>query len=1178
LRSLFPYFRKISIAAAIFLSAGGSAFTQLPDFHVQLLNESNGIQTANITALARDADGFLWVLSNRMVQRYDGQSARRIEVRGEELLDIAVDSANRVWVSSATGIKKYVSDHRGFEEVRILGSAGARFNKLHVGRNKQVWAMSATGLYVYNETQQAFEPYNIKGLTATRFDRRLLYGPADQLFFTSGPAVYIWNTATKTLKEIPFKNVRNITALTDNIAWLTDWNLQSYELNISAGTVTPIQASQFEPSLTSPFVLIKNAFRLSGDDYFVSANHGCYCYNISTRIFRKCSLYHNGIRLRDDENAFPNYMDRERNFWMILDEGIVFFRPHVHTIGWLRSQGTRDNNWNNDIRSIAEDEQGNLWLATLNGFTRLNIVTGESKSYRPVSFYSGYSFPSVRGLVYDGRNLIVGPTHGGVLIFDPVTEKFRKPVIVGDNKDSLQQAIETEFISRIYTRKDGTHLVLARSGTYLIYDHDYKIRALSFAGASSNVQAVAEDSRGNTWFGSYNGLICTNDSFRVLFTDTSFAPSNYITALLMTNDTAMLAGAVGLFEMRYSNGRTHRKMIVPELSNQRIHVLFRDKLGKYWIGADNGLYRYTEYTGKLEWFDVADNVQNKRFNPNSVMRSANNYVFLGGYNGLNYFIPEKITSRAEKLNVIVSGLRVNQDDSSYLNTVSPVSLRHYQQSIEFRFTTPYFYNPQKVQYRYRMQGLDSGWVDNGRNNTVRFSALNPGNYTFRVAASLDGINWFEGKRSYSFVIHSAFWQTGWFIAACVLLVAGIVYAFFNASKKRMQRREMQKMIDYFALSGHDHSTVDDILWDIARNCISRLDFEDCVIYLLDDERKVLVQKAAYGIKNPTEREIFNPIEIPLGKGIVGSVAATGKPELIGDTSKDSRYIVDDANRLSELSVPIIHGDKVLGVIDSEHHRRNFFNRNHLTVLLSVASICSAKIAKVLAQQAAQEKENRMKELDHLMKESRLAALQSQMNPHFIFNAMNSIQRFTLENDVENANKYISRFSRLLRMVLQHSEKNAITLEDELQMLQLYLEIESLRMNDAFTFQLEVDEEIETDAVKIPGMTVQPFVENALSHGLAMKPGEKRLLIRFHMPEDRLLLCEVTDNGIGREQASLLKKKKETMLPHHSKGISLVKERLSLYNGRSVSRITFIDLNTEEGQPAGTSVQIEIPVL
>lgn len=127
-----------------------------------------------------------------------------------------------------------------------------------------------------------------------------------------------------------------------------------------------------------------------------------------------------------------------------------------------------------------------------------------------------------------------------------------------------------------------------------------------------------------------------------------------------------------------------------------------------------------------------------------------------------------------------------------------------------------------------------------------------------------------------------------------------------------------------------------------------------------------------------------------------------------------------------------------------------------------------------------------------MTELEVKALRAQMNPHFIFNAMNSIQQFTLNNDIDNANRYISRFSTLLRKVLHTSQQKLISLEEEIEQLNLYLEIEQLRLGDSFQYHLEVEDDIETEAVKIPGMLIQPFVENALKHGLSPKPGSENI--------------------------------------------------------------------------------------
>lgn len=157
---------------------------------------------------------------------------------------------------------------------------------------------------------------------------------------------------------------------------------------------------------------------------------------------------------------------------------------------------------------------------------------------------------------------------------------------------------------------------------------------------------------------------------------------------------------------------------------------------------------------------------------------------------------------------------------------------------------------------------------------------------------------------------------------------------------------IDSVITFLAESMERASTIDELCWDLAKNCISKLSFEDCVIYMYDEKKGKLVQKAAFGPKNPDGKVIINPIEIALGKGIVGSVALYGVTELINDTSKDSRYIVDDKRRYSELTVPIKVGTKVIGVIDSEHTSKNFFTSQHLNVLTVISSFLGNKAKEI----------------------------------------------------------------------------------------------------------------------------------------------------------------------------------------------------------------------------------------
>lgn len=140
----------------------------------------------------------------------------------------------------------------------------------------------------------------------------------------------------------------------------------------------------------------------------------------------------------------------------------------------------------------------------------------------------------------------------------------------------------------------------------------------------------------------------------------------------------------------------------------------------------------------------------------------------------------------------------------------------------------------------------------------------------------------------------------------------------------IQRHRYLEVLHEFTMRQASLRSVDDICWNIAKTAIGELGFVDCVVYLMDETRSHLIQRAAHGDKNPAEREILDPIAIPVGEGIVGSVAATGKLEWVNDTRVDQRYILDDSFRCAELAVPILLEGEVIGVLDSEHPEAHFF--------------------------------------------------------------------------------------------------------------------------------------------------------------------------------------------------------------------------------------------------------------
>ena len=164
----------------------------------------------------------------------------------------------------------------------------------------------------------------------------------------------------------------------------------------------------------------------------------------------------------------------------------------------------------------------------------------------------------------------------------------------------------------------------------------------------------------------------------------------------------------------------------------------------------------------------------------------------------------------------------------------------------------------------------------------------------------------------------------------------------------IERHRYLEVLHQFTMSQASLTSVDDICWNIAKTAIGDLGFVDCVVYLINDKGDTLIQRAAHGEKNPSEREILDPIEIPVGSGIVGSVAKTGELQIVNDTRSDPRYILDDDFRCSELAVPILHEGRVVGVLDSEHPEANFFSEEDVKLFTTIAALASTRLDTALA--------------------------------------------------------------------------------------------------------------------------------------------------------------------------------------------------------------------------------------
>jgi len=633
------------------------------------------------------------------------------------------------------------------------------------------------------------------------------------------------------------------------------------------------------------------------------------------------------------------------------------------------------------------------------------------------------------------------------------------------------------------------------------------------------------------------------------------------------------------------------------LSHNFNYALALDRFGGIWAENLGGIDFYDNKNGAFKNAVTFSSTTYMNTYGSSIYGKDSLVYFLSG-NQLYKINPTAFNSTGQiQPTITLNEVRVNGNTALFDTTNRQLSFTYRESRFEFKFSVLDFVNQKLVKYFYYIEGLDKTWIDAGNKSEVTYNAVQPGSYIFHVKATDAAGNEIKKELSVPFKIVPPFWKTTLFYFSVFLAFCGAIFFFARWREKNIKiiedgklkleqlnanqfknKLELEQIVNYFSSSLLNKNSVDDVLWDVTENLIGRLDFVDCMIYLWNADKTKMIQRAGHGPKGTIEDIENSSFDVVAGQGVVGYVIQTKEPVLIPDTTKDARYRVDDINRLSEITVPIIYDDELLGVIDSEHHEKNFFNAQHMQVLSTIAGMMGNKIKSIEAEKSLTQAKIEMLGINEKLSAAKLEALRSQMNPHFIFNSLNAIQECILTNKVDAAYEYLSKFSKLQRMVLNNSAKEFITLSSEIEMLKLYLSLESLRFSQSFAYTIEIEKNTDADDIQLPSMLIQPYVENAIWHGLRNKSGDKILKISCVENVGQLIIT-IDDNGIGRVKAAAIKAQKLGTGQVESKGTILTEERINIlslkYNAKIM--VETIDKLDNLNEPAGTTIIITLPV-
>ncbi|MBI5215679.1 MAG: histidine kinase [Ignavibacteriae bacterium] len=749
------------------------------------------------------------------------------------------------------------------------------------------------------------------------------------------------------------------------------------------------------------------------------------------------------------------YEDKAGNIWLGTEGNGLYRYSNGKFDTFTMANGLSSDR----ILSFYEDREGNLWVGTrgggLNRFRDLNIVSF-SKSERLTEEYAGSVFECRDGTMFVG-------------IKDFGLDEIRDGKVINNYRFGETQMQNT--VRAIHEDTHGTIWIGTNRGVYQLTKKNGTskriVKPVELQGRlrTESFRVIFSDARDSLWFGIYGGGFIQRHSsvaYQLEPVDKTLMRNGYVRTLSRSNDGTIWVGSqTGVVQLkdsavisrftkkdglthddvfsthvedngivwvgtyggglnRIKNGRVTQIRKVHGLFDEVVYSILDDGLGNFWMSCNKGIFSISKK--QLNEF-CEGRVQEITCTPYGIVDGMKSVECNGGSqfsgiitrSGLLVFATVKgvvmIDPARVQTNMLPPLVKIEQviAEGEIVEAKNEIELSSGKRNLEIEFTGLSFVVPEKVQFKFKLQGINDSWIESGTRRSAYFTHLPPGEYVFHVKACNNAGVWNEQGATVSIIIPPLFWETWWFQFGGVLTLVSVVVTIVMRREKIIKERERQKL---------------------------------------------------------------------------------------------------------------------------------------------------------MVQQQLMELESR--------------ALRSQMNPHFIFNSLNSIQECILSDKTEAACEYLSKFAQLIRIAFESSEKSVIPLEKEIQSLRLYLELESLRFDNTFEYLVEIHPELESLNYQVPAMLIQPFVENAIWHGLLHKEGERKLLVSLQM-SDEMLQCIIEDNGIGRKRASEIRKLRNK--EHESKGMTVTRERLEMMSKSTNKKasVNIEDLIEHDGNPLGTRVVLLIPI-
>lgn len=780
--------------------------------------------------------------------------------------------------------------------------------------------------------------------------------------------------------------------------------------------------------------------------------------------------------------------------------------------------------YDNDIRSLNKDRNGRIVAGCYDGLFIL-----ENGLFRQFITPESTVNPSINAMITDISGVLWIGANNGLFSFDG--KSFQTVKVSNDPNSQVVRSLFNDFENNVWL---GTHagLMRFRGKGFISYGvHD---------GLSGNfIFGIAKDKNENLWLCSdTRGVFRYDGEVFHSYTRKDGMPSEGASAAMANDDGSVFIGTLRGLALFRDNKISRIYNTRDGMNHDSVNVIYRDYDGTIWTGGNTGISRMQGErfdAFRIKWSGTQPDVW-------SIYRDSKKRMWVGSYLG---------------------GLFLFESDSfRQVNKTMGMQADSYFGVAEDKSGKLYFATLDGV-YIWDGTHLDSIREQHGLNSDLVYSMLIDKEKQFLWIGTNQGLNKFDlnaynksgAKQIYTFGKEEGFSgvecnTNGMYEGRDGVMWFGTVNGLmqYNPGEYRDNPYYTKTNIRRTYLFYNDTILANKAILDYTDNSISFEYVGICLTNPVKVRYRYMLEGFEKVYSPPTSERIARYSNLPPGD-YKFKVISCNNEGLWNDVPAEFSFTI---------ATP-------------------FWKKSWFWFVVSVGAMAILTVAIFTRIRRIKERERKEAEVRVALAGNELKALRAQMNPHFVFNSLNSIQHFILTNKSGDAGKYLNKFARLMRVILNNSEKSVITVREELEYLTLYIELEAMRFDNKFSWKIDVSDEIDTDYFEIPAMLLQPYVENAILHGLTPK-GEGGLLEIILRLQGNNLLCRIRDNGIGREKSKAMRQLSNRK-DHKSLGMKITSDRLELINNLQGSHLsmTVTDLKNSEGAASGTQVDIFIPV-